>query len=121
MPRIEITREPLHADGGDGGSGAVLEFHGVVRRIEEDRPIAGIDYECHVEMATRQLERIAHEIQARHGLRDLVVLHRIGPVAVGEPSLYVRAETGHRTEAFAAVMELIDRLKQDVPIWKHPY
>jgi molybdopterin synthase catalytic subunit len=121
MTRVEITREPLRASGTDGASGAVIEFHGVVRSLEEGRPIAGIDYECHEEMAQRQLERIAAEVRDKHGLHELVVQHRIGRVAVGEPSLYVRAEAGHRQEAFAAVAELIDRLKRDVPIWKNPY
>jgi molybdopterin synthase catalytic subunit len=121
MTRIEITRDPLRPPGAREGSGAVVEFHGVVRGVEDERPILGIDYECHEEMARRQLERIAGETAAKHGLRDLVVLHRIGRVATGEPSLYVRAEAPHRQEAFTAVMELIDRLKQDVPIWKAPY
>jgi molybdopterin synthase catalytic subunit len=121
MTRIEITRDPLRAAGTDGTSGAVVEFHGVVRNLEDGQPIAGIDYECHVEMARGQLERIAEETVAKYLLRDLLVLHRIGRVAAGEPSLYVRAEASHRREAFAAVAELIDRLKQDVPIWKQPY
>ena len=121
MTRIDITRDPLRpADAGEG-SGAVVEFHGVVRGVEDGRPILGIDYECHEEMARRQLARIAEETAGKHGLRDLVVIHRIGRVAAGEASLYVRAEASHRREAFAAVSELIDRLKQDVPIWKEPY
>lgn len=119
--RIEITQAPLRAAGTDGASGAVVEFHGVVRGTEDGRAIAGIDYECHVDMARRQLERIAAETVAKFGLSDLLVQHRIGRIAVGEPSLYVRAEAAHRREAFTAVMELIERLKQDVPIWKHPY
>jgi molybdopterin synthase catalytic subunit len=121
VPRIEITQAPLRAAETDGTSGAVVEFHGVVRGVEEGRAIGGIDYECHVEMASRQLERIAEETAAKFGLSDLVVRHRVGRIAVGEPSLYVRAEAPHRREAFVAVMELIERLKKDVPIWKHPY
>ncbi len=121
MVRVEITRDRLRDAGVSGGTGAVVEFHGVVRNVEEGRPILGLDYECHEAMARRQLERIAVETAATHGLLDLVVLHRIGRVDAGEASLYVRAEASHRREAFAAVIELIDRLKQDVPIWKEPY
>jgi len=121
MIRIEITREPLPARESDGASGAIVEFHGVVRGNEEGRAITGLEYECHVEMAERQLRLIAEEVSARHAFRGLTVLHRVGPIDVGEASLYVRAEAPHREAAFSGTMELIERLKQDVPIWKQPY
>ena len=122
--RVEILDGPLPADrrlGCSGGmDGAVVEFQGIVRATEHGEPIAGIDYECHVEMARVQLTRIAEELAAAHALSELTVLHRVGLVPVGETSLYLRAVAPHRKEAFAAAQELIDRLKRDVPIWKHP-
>ena len=51
---------------------------------------------------------------------EFIVVHRIGVIPVGESALYVRAVAPHRREAFVATMELIERLKKDVPIWKHP-
>ena len=41
-------------------------------------------------------------------------------VAAGEPSLFVRVTARHRQEAFQGSMQIIERLKQLVPIWKHP-
>ena len=72
-------------------------------------------------MAKHQLARIAEEVVRRARVHDLVLHHRIGRVAVGEASLYLRRRGAHRREAFAGAIELIERLKQDVPIWKHPY
>ncbi len=122
--RVEIAGAPLSVPrelgSGSGASGAVVEFQGIVRDREDGSPIAGIDYECHLSMARVQLERIAGEVASFFQLRELVVLHRIGPVPAGEASLYVRAVSAHRREAFAAAAELIERLKRDVPIWKHP-
>lgn len=124
MVRVEILESHLEADRSwglpHGRDGAVVEFQGIVRETEEGAPIAALDYECHGSMADSQLRRIAEEVAALHGLSELTVLHRIGVVRRGEASLYVRAVAPHRREAFAATMELIERLKRDVPIWKHP-
>lgn len=124
MVKVEILSEPLAPDRAlglsAGAEGAVVEFQGVVRDLEDGHRIAAIDYECHLPMACAQLQRIAVEVAAFHALADLVVLHRIGVVPAGEASLYVRAVAAHRREAFAAALEVIERLKRDVPIWKHP-
>jgi molybdopterin synthase catalytic subunit len=124
MVRVEIVETPLPPPVGAGGAaghaGAVVEFHGIVRDHEDGRTIRAIEYECHREMALHQLLLIAEETASTHGLIDLTIIHRVGTVPAGEGSLYVRAVASHRGEAFAAAMELISRLKEDVPIWKHP-
>jgi molybdopterin synthase catalytic subunit len=124
MVRVEIVDTPLLPPGDPGAAagraGAVVEFHGIVRDREDGRPIRGIEYECHQEMARHQLRLIAERIASTHGLIDLTIIHRVGTVPAGEGSLYVRAVASHRGEAFAAAAELISRLKEDVPIWKHP-
>lgn len=102
-----------------GAMGAVVEFQGVVRGMEDGRPIDALDYECHDEMALVQLRRIAEEVARFYALDELHVVHRVGEIPVGETSLYVRAVSRHRREAFQAAEETIIRLKRDVPIWKH--
>ena len=46
------------------------------------------------------------------------MLHRVGRLEVGVPSVVVAVAATHRREALAACAHAIDRLKQDVPIWK---
>jgi molybdopterin synthase catalytic subunit len=48
----------------------------------------------------------------------LVLLHRIGPLEVGDISVVVVASTPHRAEAFEVARYCIDTLKHTVPIWK---
>jgi molybdopterin synthase catalytic subunit len=123
MIRTEIVKTPLPAaypqEKGSGREGAVVEFRGIVRETEDGRPIRGIEYECHEAMARHQLEQIAARVASAFGLIDLIVIHRIGEIRVGEASLYLRATAPHRGEAFAAAAEMIAQLKRDVPIWKH--
>jgi molybdopterin synthase catalytic subunit len=100
--------------------GAVVDFFGVVRVTENERPIDGIEYQAFVEMAEVELKRIA-EIARNDFMLGLVLIHhRIGFVPVGEPSLFVRVTAPHRGPAFAACQQIIEQLKARVPIWKHP-
>ena len=119
---IRITKQPL-----DWAflsfsltEGAVVDFFGVVRTIENDRLIDGIEYEAFEAMAERQLALIADEARERYGLAFVVIHHRIGLVRAGEASLFVRVSARHRQAAFEGSSQIIERLKQAVPIWKHP-
>jgi molybdopterin synthase catalytic subunit len=100
--------------------GAVVDFFGVVRTIEDERLIEGIEYEAFETMAERQLALIAGEATDRYGLASVIIHHRIGFVPVGEASLFVRVTARHRRAVFEGSSQIIERLKQAVPIWKHP-
>jgi molybdopterin synthase catalytic subunit len=116
---ISVTQAPLAAPASDvAGAGAVVDFWGVVRLIEDGREIEGIDYDAYREMAEHQLKRIAEQAAERFGLRFVIVHHRIGFVAVGEPSLFLRVASPHRGEGFRASQWIVDELKRKVPIWK---
>ena len=114
-----LVMPPSCADAADAG--AILDFLGVVRGTEGAEPIAGIDYEWHPQMALRQLERIGKDAAQRFPLLPGCILHhRVGFVPAGEASLGLRVRCAHRGPALAATGWLIERLKQVVPIWKHP-
>lgn len=98
--------------------GAVVEFLGVVRDEESGQSISALEYEAYREMAEFQFHKIMDETLKRFPISSLKVIHRVGVIKVGEPSLYVCVIAGHRGEAFDASRYLIDRLKQVVPIWK---
>ena len=100
--------------------GAVVEFHGIVRESEGAEKIAGLSYEAYEPMARREFDRIIAEISVRHPIQAVLVIHRLGDVPVGEASLLVRVEAKHRGQALAFCGALIDRMKEDVPIWKSP-
>jgi len=118
---ISVTQMPLAGQMSDiDGAGAVVDFWGIVRLIENGREIVGIDYEAHREMAEHQLERIAEQAAKRFELKLVMVHHRIGFIAVGEPSLFLRVASPHRNEGFQASQWIVDELKKKVPIWKRP-
>ena len=100
--------------------GAVVCFLGVVRGLEEGRPIAAIDYEVFAEMARRQFEIIFDHVEKSRPVASVRLVHRVGRVAVGEASLWVEVIAPHREEAFAACEFIIAEMKRAVPIWKRP-
>jgi molybdopterin synthase catalytic subunit len=106
------------AAGSPSGAGAIVQFFGDVRPLENGEPIDGIEYEAHQQMAEHQLQKIADEAAERFGLLAIRLHHRVGFVAVGETSLLLRVAAAHRGAAFDASRWIVDELKKRVPIWK---
>lgn len=110
MPRDDI----------DISSGAIVDFRGIVRKLENGREIEGIDYEAHTEMAEHQMRLIATTAAEKFQLKRVVLHHRIGFVRAGEASLFLRVSSQHRSAGFEASKWIVDELKKKVPIWKKP-
>lgn len=102
------------------GAGAVVTFRGVVRPIEEGRPLRGLDYTSYEPMAQQQLHRLAQRAADQHQLACVHLIHSLGFVGIHEASLLVLVASKHRKAAFRAIDEILDDLKRDVPIWKSP-
>jgi molybdopterin synthase catalytic subunit/molybdopterin converting factor small subunit len=82
------------------------------------RRVEALEYEAFEPMALDILGGIADEIEAHWGVRRLAIVHRIGPVPLGEASVIVVAAAPHRDAAFAAARYAIDETKARAPIWK---
>jgi molybdopterin molybdotransferase len=119
---IQLTSAPIaekiSAPASLGAHGAWLEFRGVVRDEENGAKISALEYEAYPEMAEREIRRLLLEISTRHPCLAAKVIHRIGVIPVGETAIYVGLAGRHRGEAITLLAEFMDRLKQDVPIWK---
>jgi len=125
---VGLTSLPLPVEAANAwvttpGSGAVVSFAGVVREHSEGRAgVRGLTYEAYEEEATRRLAEIAAEL--RRGWPDVervALLHRVGDLALSEPSVVVVVSAPHRAEAFEAARFGIDTLKETVPIWKREH
>jgi molybdopterin synthase catalytic subunit len=120
---VEIVEEPIQLgryedDLANPDVGAHAWFLGVTRRTTEGKITETLYYQAYQEMAMRQMQKIAIEAAQQFSLSAVVLVHRLGEVSVGEVSVLVGVCSGHRPEAFAALPWIMDRLKEDVPIWK---
>ena len=100
--------------------GAVVQFSGTARDHSTDRPgVDLLEYEAYEDQVEPRLHAIATEMRRRwDNLGRIALLHRVGPVAVGEPAVVVAVSSPHRDAAFEAGRFAIDTLKTTVPIWK---
>ena len=98
--------------------GAVCVFVGVVRNESEGRPSVAIEYEAYGPMAESEMARIARTLADDFPQARVRMRHRVGRLAVGEPSVAIVATAAHRDVAFAACRAAIERIKKEVPIWK---
>lgn len=120
---VRITGEPLRMEEAtdfvaDPAAGATCVFAGTVRNRSEAGDVTGLVYEAWDELADRRLREVAGEMRSTWPVRKVALLHRIGALDVGETSVVVACSAPHRAEAFEACRHGIERLKQDVPIWK---
>lgn len=99
-------------------SGGIDVFIGTTRNHANGRSVVSLEYEAYEPMALKTMQAIADESRSRWPIDRVAVVHRIGSVPVGEASVVIAVSSAHRNEAFEACRFLIDRLKQDVPIWK---
>lgn len=98
--------------------GAVVTFLGTVRDLTDGRMTTALEYEAYPRMAESKLAEIEAEIRTRWPVGDLIMVHRLGRLGVGEISVAVAVSCPHRAQAFEACRYAIDRLKEFVPIWK---
>jgi molybdopterin synthase catalytic subunit len=120
---FEITSEPLDAASlveavRTDEAGAVSVFYGVVRNTNLGRRVEYLEYDAYPPMAEKKMREIAEEVRERWPVTGVAMRHRIGRLAIGEPSVIIAVASPHRADAIAACHYAIDRLKRTVPIWK---
>ncbi len=99
-------------------AGAVDVFLGVVRNTNKGRAVDYLVYDAYPSMAEKTMRELAEEAVERFDLADSAVLHRTGPLEIGETSLLVAVSAGHRAATFEAGHWLVNEVKRRVPIWK---
>ena len=100
--------------------GAVVVFSGTVRDHADHRTgVTMLEYEAYEAQVVPKLTVIEYEIRTRFDeIGRVALLHRVGPLQLGEVSVVIGVSSAHRPAAFEAARFGIDALKATVPIWK---
>ncbi len=105
--------------------GAVVLFSGTVRDHSVDEHgtvrhgVTTLAYEAYDTQVAPKFAEIAAEIRRRWpSVGRIALLHRTGPLSLGQSSVVVVVSAVHRPEAFEAGRYGIDALKASAPIWK---
>ena len=101
-------------------AGAIATFTGRVRTQENpnDEPTEHLEFEKYDGVAEERMATIREELAAREGVQEVRLHHRTGVVEAGEDIVFVVVLAGHRGEAFETVEDGINRLKDEVPLFK---
>jgi molybdopterin synthase catalytic subunit len=117
VTRAKLDPAALAAAVSSPKHGAVSTFVGVVRAVHAGRRVRGIEYDCHIPLAEKELARILAEAGKKWPV-EVEAAHRVGSLRVGEASVAVAAGSMHRAEAFEACRWTIDEIKRRLPVWK---
>ena len=98
--------------------GAIVSFIGTVRDINDGSGVSGLELEHYPGMTEAALEEICAEAARRWDLLEMLVIHRVGPLAPTDQIVLVAVSSAHRGEAFAACAFIMDYLKTRAPFWK---
>ena len=120
---VVLTSDPidyhqLTEDVRSHDAGAVVLFLGTVREMTAGRQTVALDYEAFPEMARSRMAQLESEARDQWPVTEAGIIHRLGHLELGDISVAVAVSCPHRKDAFDAGRFLIDRLKEEVPIWK---
>lgn len=102
----------------DPGAGGICSFLGTVRDHSDAGDVTGLTYEAWQDLAVKRLEGLGQELFDTWPVRRVALLHRFGDLGIGDVSVAIAVSAPHRAAAFEACRHAIEKLKQDVPIWK---
>ena len=123
---------PLAVLAGLAPAGAVDCFCGVVSNPAGGTAVPRLSYSAHptahqvmADVVARLVAEHAGEGAGSSGNAGQPVriwaAHRIGMLESGDPALVCAVSAAHRGQAFAVCSELVDRIKEQVPIWKEQF
>ena len=137
-----LSAEPISVDQAIAAvesdtAGAVVSFSGVVRNHDGGKQVNRLSYSAHPtahQVMSDVVARLVAEQNAASGTTGdaatgdaaaqpvrIWAAHRIGMLEIGDPALVCAVSAAHRGQAFAVCSELVDRIKEQVPIWKEQF
>ena len=112
---FDVSEEMRRLERPERTAGAVVSFTGVVR---SDGSVVKMELEHYPGMTEKALHAIIEKARARGTLEDVVVIHRVGELSVGDQIVLCLVTSTHRHEAFDACLFIMDWLKTEAPFWK---
>lgn len=121
-----LSKAPLSSDQviaavSHENAGGINVFIGNVRKQSRGLTVTHLEYEAYPDMAVKAMDAICKAIEQEIDGAKVCIHHRYGRLDIGEAAVIIAASAPHRAPAFDACRKAIERLKQDVPIWKKEF
>src|SRR5262249_53192886 len=102
----------------DVPSAGIALFAGVVRDEDEGRAVTGLGYSAHTSVEVC-LRGVVEKAIGRYPIQAVSAVHRVGDLKIGDIAVIVAVACPRRGEAFDACRQIIDQIKDTVPLWEH--
>lgn len=106
---------------GHQSAGAVVGFVGMIRDHDGGRRVVRLEYTAHPSAPQVIADVVAEVAEQSSGVRAIAASHRIGVLHIGEAALVVAVAADHRRAAFTTCAQLVDTIKERLPVWKHQF
>jgi len=98
--------------------GGITTFLGTGRELSKGENISKLNFEHYPKMAEKKLAEIRLQAIKEYGIIEMIIIHRIGEIDIGENIVLIVAAGEHRKETFKACEWAIAELNRTTPIWK---
>ncbi len=98
--------------------GGLACFIGLVRDMGYGETVKSITVEHYPGMTETQLKWLEYEARSRWPLNEVLIIHRVGTLQLGDQIVLVVSASAHRKAALESCHFLIDWLKTKAPFWK---
>ena len=99
--------------------GGIGIFLGIVRGLtNKGEKVKHLDFEVYKEKVEESFAKIAKEVIDRHKVINVFINHVSGRVKVGDLIMVVAVAGRSRREVFPALIETVEKVKKEAPIWK---
>lgn len=99
-------------------SGGIVSFLGQVRTDTGADAVEALELRHYEPLTLPAMQDLAARTLERFACEGLLVVHRSGEMALGDPIVLVAAAARHRRDAFAAAEYAMDHLKSESWFWK---
>jgi molybdopterin synthase catalytic subunit len=99
-------------------AGAIGTFTGIVREIAPGEITKALEFESYDVVAKERVAQIERELKQKEGIVDVIIHHKTGRIEAGDDIVFIVVAAGHRQELFPVLRDAIERVKEEVPIWK---
>ncbi len=117
-PWRELDRYQNESGLSPGSYGACSAFVGTMRDFNQGENISEMVLEHYAGMTEKLLTDHAVALVSRHGLLELLILHRVGRILPNDSIVLVAAWSVHRRAALDACREMMEHLKSQATFWK---
>ncbi|TDA30518.1 MAG: molybdenum cofactor biosynthesis protein MoaE [Archaeoglobi archaeon] len=98
--------------------GAVGVFVGFVRKFEGYKTVERLEYEAFNEILFEKISEVENKIRSFPGIANAKLYHKLGKLMPGEDIVYIAVVGEHRKDIWAPLINAVELMKTELPIWK---